>query len=200
MSAVGYARVSTSDQNPEAQTDALRHAGCERIFVDHASGVRASRPQLDAALDDVRAGDILTVCRLDRLGRSLPHLIEVVQGLGERGVEFRSLNEAIDTTTPTGRLLFHLAGAFAEFERDLVRERTHVGLAAARARGHVGGRPTVMTPERLRQAERMRADGQTIEQIARVLGVGRSSVSRALARTDVAPTGGTTSNKTPAAP
>ena len=180
MSAVGYARVSTSDQNPEAQTDALRQAGCERVFVDHASGVKSSRPQLNAALDYVRAGDILTVWRLDRLGRSLPHLIEVVQGLGERGVEFRSLTEAIDTTTPTGRLLFHVAGAFAQFERDLVRERTHAGLAAARTRGHVGGRPTVMTPERLRQAERMRADGQTIEQIAGVLGVGRSSVGRAL--------------------
>jgi len=130
----------------------------------------------------VRLGDTLTVWRLDRLGRSLPHLIEVVQGLGERGVEFCSLTEAIDTTTPAGRLLFHIAGAFAQFERDLIRDRTRAGLAAARARGRVGGRPTVMTAERIRQARRMRLDGETVEVIAAVLGVGSSSVSRALAR------------------
>lgn len=182
MSTIGYARVSTADQHPEAQLDALRDAGCDRVFVDHASGASGSRPQLDAALDYVRGGDTLTVWRLDRLGRSLPHLIEVVQGLGERGVEFCSLTEAIDTTTPAGRLLFHIAGAFAQFERDLIRDRTRAGLAAARARGRVGGRPTVMTAERIRQARRMRRDGETVEAIAAVLGVGSSSVSRALAR------------------
>lgn len=184
---IGYARVSTADQHVQAQTDALGAAGCERVFTDHASGVRASRPELDAALDYLREGDTLVVWRLDRLGRSLPHLIEVVELLGERGIDFRSLTEAIDTTTPTGRLLFHVAGAFAEFERDLVRERTHAGLTAARARGRVGGRPTVMTPERVRQAQRMREDGQSIGAIAEVLGVGRSSVGRALVRAQSAP-------------
>lgn len=182
MSIIGYARVSTADQNPEAQIDALRQAGCARVFTDHASGAQASRPQLDAALDYLREGDTLTVWRLDRLGRSLPHLIEVVQALGDRGVEFRSLSEAIDTTTPTGRLLFHVAGAFAQFERDLIRERTNAGLVAARARGRQGGRPTVMTPQRVATAQQMRAAGKSIEQIANVFGVGRSSVSRALRR------------------
>jgi DNA invertase Pin-like site-specific DNA recombinase len=182
--------VSTADQNPEAQTEALRKAGCERIFIDHTSGVQAQRPQLDAVLGRLRAGDMLTVWRLDRLGRSLPHLVEVVRGLGERDVDFRSLTESIDTTTPTGRLLFHVAGAFAQFERDLVQERTHAGRAAAWACGHVGGRPTVMSPERVRQAQLMREDGQTIEVIATTLGVGRSSVSRALVRAQSASSSG----------
>lgn len=182
MSVIGYARVSTADQNPQAQIDALNAAGCERVFTDHASGSLASRPQLDAALDYLREGDVLTVWKLDRLGRSLPHLIEIVQQLGQRGIGFRSLTEAIDTGTASGRLLFHIAGAFAQFERDLIRERTGAGLIAARQQGRKGGRPTVMTPERIEQAKRMRKDGDTIEQIARVLGVGRSSVSRALLR------------------
>ena len=182
VSIIGYARVSTSDQHVQAQTDALEAAGCERVFTDCASGARSARPELDAALDYLRAGDTLVVWRLDRLGRSLPHLIELVEELGRRGVEFQSLTEAIDTTTPTGRLLFHVAGAFAQFERDLVRERTLAGLASARARGNVGGRPTVMTPERIRQAQRMREDGHSIQAIATILGVGRSSVSRALNR------------------
>lgn len=184
MSIIGYARVSTADQNPESQIDALRQAGCARVFTDHASGAKSSRPQLDAALDYLRDGDTLTVWRLDRLGRSLPHLIEVVQALGDRGVEFCSLSEAIDTTTPTGRLLFHVAGAFAQFERDLIRERTNAGLMAARERGRQGGRPTVMTPERVATAQQMRATGKSIEQIANVFGVGRSSVSRALRRAE----------------
>ena len=171
VSIIGYARVSTSDQHVQAQTDALEAAGCERVFTDCASGARSARPELDAALDYLRAGDTLVVWRLDRLGRSLPHLIELVEELGRRGVEFRS-----------GRLLFHVAGAFAQFERDLVRERTLAGLASARARGNVGGRPTVMTPERIRQAQRMREDGHSIQAIATILGVGRSSVSRALNR------------------
>jgi len=190
VSAIGYARVSTVDQNPEAQIDALRVAGCERIFTDHASGGSQSRPQLDAVLEYLRPGDTLTIWRLDRLGRSLPHLIQVVQQLDAQGVELVSLTEAIDTSTPTGRLLFHIAASFAEFERDLVRERTQAGLAAAKARGRTGGRPTVMTPERIEAAVRMRAEGQSIAHIASVLGVGKSSVSRALTKhnetTDVA--------------
>ena len=178
MSIIGYARVSTVDQHPEAQIDALREAGCERIFTDHASGALVSRPQLDAALDYVRRGDTLTVWRLDRLGRSLPHLISVVQQLDDLGVELVSLTEAIDTTTPAGKLLFHLAGAFSEFERDLVRERTLAGLAAARARGRTGGRPTVMTPERLDAARALWAAGKTTTEIAAAIGVSRSTVHR----------------------
>ena len=182
VTAIGYARVSTADQDPRAQLDALEAAGCALVFTDHASGALASRPQLDAALDRLRAGDALVVWRLDRLGRSLRHLIDVVRLLEERGADLRSLTESIDTDTPTGRLLFHVAGAFAQFERDLVRERTMAGLTAARARGRTGGRPTVMTPARVETAKRMRADGKTIGAIAEVLGVGRSSVGRALAK------------------
>ena len=180
MSIIGYSRVSTADQDPRAQIQALRSAGCERIFTDHASGASTARPQFNAALDYLRRGDVLVVWRLDRLGRSLAHLIETVQTLGQRGIELRSLTEAIDTTTSTGRLLFHLAGAFAQFERDLIRERTLAGLASARAEGRTGGRPTVMTPERTRQAHNMRQAGASLATIASVLGVGKSSVWRAL--------------------
>lgn len=150
-SLVGYARVSTADQDPAAQIRALEEAGCHRVFTDHASGTRGYRPQLDAALDYLRPGDTLIVWRLDRLGRSLPHLIELVEKLATQGAEFRSLTEAIDTSTPTGRLLFHVAGAFSQFERDLISERTKVGLAEAAARGRHGGRPRVITDEK-RQA------------------------------------------------
>ncbi|WP_076465443.1 recombinase family protein [Actinomyces mediterranea] len=184
---IGYARVSTAEQELGGQLDALAAAGCLRVFTDHVSGVKRARPELEAALDYLREGDVLVVWRLDRLGRSLPHLIELVQGLGERGVQFRSLTEAIDTTTPTGRLLFHVAGAFAQFERDLVRERTMVGLAAARSRGRVGGRPSVMTPARTAEAVRLRAEGQSFQEIAQLLGVGRSSVIRALNRVQSSP-------------
>ncbi len=124
---VGYARVSTSDQNLDLQVDALNRAGCGRVFTDTASGSLAERPQLSAALDYLRSGDTLVVWRLDRLGRSLSHLVETVKGLEERGVGFRSAQESIDTTTYGGRLVFHLFCALAEFERDLIRERTHAG-------------------------------------------------------------------------
>jgi len=150
MTVIGYARVSTVDQNPEAQDAALRDAGCVRVFTDHASGSKADRPQLTAALNYLNAGDTLVVWRLDRLGRSLPHRVDVVRELSDRHNEFRSLTEAIDTSTPSGRLLFHVAAAFAEFERDLIQERTRAGMAAARyttlrgttrARGRQGWRP-----------------------------------------------------------
>lgn len=180
MSVIGYARVSTGLQNVEGQEDALRAAGCERVFVDHVSGATKDRPELRAALDYLRSGDTLVVWRLDRLGRSLAHLIEIMQDLGARGVEFRSLSEAIDTSSPTGRLLFHIAGAFAQFERDLVRERTGIGLAAARAQGRRGGRPSVISPQMLTQAKLLRAGGQTYHQIATALGVSQSAVGRAL--------------------
>ena len=134
----GYARVSTLDQNPELQIDALRAAGCGRIFEDRASGARSDRPGLAEALDWMRRGDTLVVWRLDRLGRSLPQLVATVRRLEAAGLGFRSLTEGIDTTTASGTLVFHVFGALAQFERDLTRERTMAGLAAARARGRRG--------------------------------------------------------------
>ena len=136
---LGYARVSTLDQDPALQQDALLKAGCQRIFVDKASGKLESRPALDELLEQARPGDTVVVWRLDRLGRSLRHLLETVTELERRGVAFISVTENIDTSTPGGRLVFHLFGALAEFERDLIRERTQAGLAAARARGRRGG-------------------------------------------------------------
>ena len=156
----GYARVSTLDQNPDLQLDALRAAGCERIFEDRASGARADRPGLARALDWLREGDALVVWRLDRLGRSLPQLVATVRQLEERGFGFRSLTEGIDTTTASGTLVFHVFGALAQFERDLVGERTLAGLAAARERGRTGGRPSKLTPELRRQAEAMLRDSR----------------------------------------
>lgn len=179
---VGYVRVSTLDQHPESQTDALRAAGCERIFTDHGiSGTKVSRPQLAACLDYVRVGDTLVVWKLDRLGRSLPHLLTTVQELGEKGIEFRSLTEQLDTTTAAGRLIFSVVGAFAAFERDIIAERTRAGLAHARSQGRTGGRPTVMSPEKLEAARRLRTDeGMSIRDIAAALDVGASTVQRAL--------------------
>lgn len=138
---IGYARVSTSDQTLDLQEDALKKAGCERIFTDKASGAKTERPGLEQAVRFVRPGDILVVWKLDRLGRSLRHLIDVVGELSTREIGFQSLTEALDTTTPGGRLLFHIMGALAQFERDIIRERTMAGLAAGRARGRLGGRP-----------------------------------------------------------
>jgi len=177
---VGYARVSTAEQDPALQLDALEGAGCWRVFTDHACGSREDRPELVAALDSLRPGDTLVVWRL---GRSLPHLIDTVTGLRERGVGVRSVTEAIDTTTAGGRLVFHLFGALAEFERQLIRGRTLAGLAAARARGRVGGRPRTMTPAKLRLARAMRAQTPPVSlgQIAVELGLAKPTVARNLA-------------------
>ncbi len=178
---IGYARVSTLQQDEALQLDALKAAGVDRLFVDKASGKLTSRPALDDLLEQARPGDTVVVWRLDRLGRSLKHLIETVGALEARGVAFVSLTEAIDTSTPGGRLIFHVFGALAEFERDLIRERTMAGLAAARARGRVGGRPTVWTADKLRTARLMRASGEyDVSSIAKALGVSRASVYRAL--------------------
>ncbi|WP_447645202.1 recombinase family protein [Nocardioides zeae] len=178
---VGHARVSTADQSAELQVDALTAAGATRVFVEIASGKTDSRPELTRALDYLREGDVLVVWRLDRLGRSLRHLIDEVNALESRGIGFRSLTEAIDTTTAGGRLVFHVFGALGEFERELIVERTRAGPAAARARGRRGGRPRVMTPERITTARRLRdEDGLTLDQIAATIGVSRASVVRAL--------------------
>jgi DNA invertase Pin-like site-specific DNA recombinase len=174
---IGYARVSTSGQDLALQVDALQSAGCERIYRDVGSGSIRRRPELDKCLDYLRQGDTLVVWRLDRLGRSLRHLLELVAGLQERHIAFRSLKENIDTSTATGRLFFHLVGALAEFERELIRERSAAGREAARARGRHGGRPRLLTPDKLAAAIAMRAQGQlTMAQIADVLEVGRSTL------------------------
>lgn len=180
---VGYARVSTLEQDPALQHDALTTAGAVRVFTDYASGATAARPQLIACLDFLRPGDTLAVWRIDRLGRSVADLTTIVNDLGARGIQFRSLTEAIDTTTVGGELVFHIFAAVAQMERRLISERTRAGLVAARARGRAGGRPTVMTSERITAAHAMRAQGMTLIQIAATLGVGRSSLVRALAQT-----------------
>jgi DNA invertase Pin-like site-specific DNA recombinase len=178
---LGYARVSTADQQAHLQVDALERAGCYRVFTETASGARADRPTLRQLLDQMRPGDTLVVWKLDRLGRSLRHLVDTVSGLAERGIGFRSLQEAIDTTTPGGKLVFHVFAALAEFERDLIRERTAAGLAAARARGRQGGRPSVMTAHKARVAQEMYRSGQyTVAAIATTLGVSRASIYRHL--------------------
>jgi DNA invertase Pin-like site-specific DNA recombinase len=178
---LGYARVSTTDQQPHLQVDALERAGCYRVFTEAASGARADRPVLEQLLDQLRPGDTLVVWKLDRLGRSLRHLVEIVTGLVERGVGFRSLQEQVDTTTPAGKLVFHVFAALAEFERDLVRERTSAGLAAARARGRRGARPSVLTGHKLQVAQEMYASRQyTVAAIAKTLGVSRASIYRHL--------------------
>jgi DNA invertase Pin-like site-specific DNA recombinase len=180
-SKIGYARVSTWDQTTAMQMDALRSAGCLRIFEETASGTRTDRPQLAAALDYARAGDTLVVWRLDRLGCSLKHLIDVVTTLEQRDVGFRSLHENVDTTTPTGKLIFHIFAALAEFERDLIVDRTKAGLAAARERGSKSGRKPSLNPDQIAIVRRMRAEDQhTVSQIAGVVGVSRATIYRSL--------------------
>jgi DNA invertase Pin-like site-specific DNA recombinase len=179
---IGYARVSTGEQTLDLQHDALTAAGCGRIFTDTASGAKAERPGLSEALDHLRQGDTLVVWRLDRLGRSLRHLIETVMALEQRGVGFKSLTEAIDTTSSGGKLVFHIFGALAEFERELIRERTRAGLTAARARGRRGGRPKALDAAKLALARTLYANKQTpIDTICRTLKVSRATLYRYLA-------------------
>src|SRR5512144_3013722 len=176
---IGYARVSTSDPPIDLQKDALEKAGCSRIFTDTASGAKAERTGLDEALNYVRAGDTLVVWRLDRLGRSLKHLIETITSLDNRKIGFKSITEAIDTTTSGGNLMFHTSGALAEFERDIIRERTQAGLTAARARGRKGGRPKALTPKTAKQAQTLyNARNHTIDEICRTLNISRATLYR----------------------
>jgi DNA invertase Pin-like site-specific DNA recombinase len=180
MANVGYARVSTGDQDLALQMDALKRADCERIFTDKASGAKVDRPGLAQALAYVRDGDALVVWKFDRLGRSLPHLIETVTALQVRSVGLRSLTENIDTTTPGGRLIFNVFGALASFERDLIRERTKAGLAAAAARGRQGGRKPVVTSDKLTRAKGLLANGLTVREAAMRVKVGKTALYRAL--------------------
>jgi DNA invertase Pin-like site-specific DNA recombinase len=180
MALIGYARVSTGDQTTDPQTDQLTAAGCERIFAETVSGSRRERPELDALLDYIRSGDVLVIAKLDRLGRSLHHLLDTIADLDAKGIGLRSLNEGIDTTTSTGRLLLHILGAIAQFERDLIIERTNVGLSAARARGRVGGRPIALTPEKLEAARALIASGNSVVVAAKAVGVGKATLYRRL--------------------
>ena len=180
---VGYARVSTLEQNEDLQTDALKKAGCERIFTDHASGAKASRPQLDRMLDMLRRGDTVVVWKLDRLGRSVQNLVDLMDRFQKMGVEFRSLTENMDTSTSGGVLIFNIFSALAQFERDLIRERTKAGLKAARARGRNGGRPRKLSDKDIAMVSQL-YDSRTVtvQEIADRFNVSRSTIYKALER------------------
>ncbi len=179
---IGYARVSTQDQTLNLQKDALEKIGCAKIFTDVISGVKEERRGLQEALAYVREGDTLVVWRLDRLGRSLKHLIETITNLNNRKIGFKSIQENIDTTTSGGKLIFHIFGALAEFERDIIRERTNAGLQAARARGRLGGRPkakTLDTPKKVALAQSLYENSNnTIDEICKTLNVSRATLYR----------------------
>lgn len=175
---IGYARVSTVGQNPEAQIAALQAAGCDRTYTDRASGTTTARPELHRALDTLRTGDEFVVWRLDRLGRSLPDLVGLLVRFQERGVTFRSLTEGIDTSTPLGQCAFIMAGWFAQCERDIIRERTLVGQAQAAAAGKHGGRTPSLTPAKLRRALRMLSEGEAVAAVAELVGVSRAALYR----------------------
>jgi DNA invertase Pin-like site-specific DNA recombinase len=176
---IGYARVSTYEQTLNLQQDALTKAGCTKIFTDTASGAKSERKGLEEALNYVRKGDTLVVWRLDRLGRSLPHLISTMTDLVERGIGFKSLTENIDTTTSGGKLIFHIFGALAEFERNLISERTTAGLTAARERGRIGGRPKALTPRQIQIAQALYDDPKnSIKEICRTLKISKATFYR----------------------
>jgi len=176
---IGYARVSTREQNPSLQIDALKQAGCERIFQDVASGAKSSRPELDKLLAEARTGDTIIIWKLDRLGRSLRHLVELVETLSAQKIGLKSLNDPVDTTHAQGRLIFNLFASLAEFERDLIVERTHAGLASARARGRKGGARYKMTPAKLRLAVASMGTAQThVGDLCRELGITRQTLYR----------------------
>ena len=179
---IDYARISTDDQHLDLQRDALAKAGCERLFEDTASGAKAERPGLTSLLSNLRADDTVVIWRLDRLGRSLKDMIHLVEQLDTAGVGLRSVQENIDTTSIGGRLVFHLFSALAEFERNLIRERTRAGLTAARARGRKGGRKKRLDPAKREVALRLYHERQhTVEEICRMMGVGRSTLYNYLA-------------------
>ena len=175
----GYARVSTEDQNLDAQLDALKEAGAQRIFQEKKTGKSRQRPELERLLEQLREGDVIIVAKYDRLARSLRDLIDLVEIIKERKAGFRSIAEDIDTTTPTGRLIFHVFGSIAEFERERIVERTKEGLAAARKRGRIGGRPPALSDDARVEIKRMRdEDHRPIAEIARAFKVSRSTIYR----------------------
>ena len=174
---IGYARVSTHDQNLDLQKDALEKAGCEKIHVEKASGKSSNRPELEKAMNYLRKGDTLVVWRLDRLGRSMKHLIDLITQLEEKEIGFRSLTEAMDTTTSGGKLIFHIFGALAEFERNLIQERTQAGLAAARARGRKGGRPYALEESKRKMAiELYNSKEHSVDEICQTMEISRPTL------------------------
>lgn len=176
---IGYARVSTDDQNLDSQTDALSVAGAEKIFADKISGSRRARPELDKMLEQLRDGDVVTVTKYDRLARSLKDLLEIVEAIRERGAGFRSIAEDVDTTTPAGRLVFHVFASIAQFERERISERTKEGLQAARKRGRVGGRPPALSAAQRDEVRRMRdVEHRPLAEIARLFKVSTRTVRR----------------------
>jgi len=178
---IGYARVSTLDQNLDLQEDALKKAGCERIYLDKISGARVERPGLQQVKEILRAGDTLVVWRLDRLGRSLKDLIDWASYLEQQSIGLKSLQESIDTTTSTGKLVFHIFGALAEFERNLIRERTQAGLTAARARGRLGGRPKKLDAKKSQLAIQLYNDQKTpVKDICEMLGISKPTLYKIL--------------------
>lgn len=184
---VGYARVSTSDQNLDLQVDNLKASGCEKVFPEKIGSRKVDRPQLMAALEFLRDGDTLVVWKLDRLGRSIKDLIQIVELLQSRGIAFKSLTEGIDTTTAGGRLIFHIFGALAEFERDLIRERTNAGIAAAKARGREGGRRFEFTKQRIADIDTLvELNQDSVAEICRVHGISRSTYYRRRERLKIA--------------
>ena len=193
---IGYARVSSDDQSLDLQRDALRQAGCERLYEEKESGGKVDRPELQRLMEALRPGDTLVVWRLDRLGRSLKHLIETVEQLEAIGVGFQSVTEAIDTTTSGGKLVFHIFAALAEFERTLIRERTRAGLKAARARGRQGGRPMTLSQEKMRIAQSLRDDPtQSVASICKTLGITRTTFYRYTKSKTEGPTEGNDKDK-----
>ena len=174
---IGYARVSTRDQRLDSQQEALVHSGCEKVFAEVASGTRSDRPVLADAVEFARPGDTIVCCRLD-IARSVSDLTSLLRELDDRGIGFRSLGEAIDTTTPGGRLAMHIFGALAEFEAALIRERTQAGLHAARSRGRVGGRPRAMNSEKIEAAKRLLGSGTPAREVAIALGVSTATLYR----------------------
>lgn len=180
---IGYARVSTQDQNLELQLDALQKAGCEETFHEKITGKSKERPELNLCFKTLRKGDVLVVWKLDRLARSLKDLVEIISNLESRGVGFRSLTESIDTTSPSGKLIFHIFGALAEFEHSLIRERTLAGLASARARGRIGGRKPSMSQQDVRKAAAMLKDPLiTKKEVAEHFKVSRLTLNKSLIR------------------
>ena len=173
---IGYARVSTHDQNLDLQRDALQKAGCEKIFVDEISGAKAERPGLQQALGQLRAGDTIVVWRLDRLGRSLRNLVDLVARLDDMEVGFKSLQESMDTSSTGGRLIFHVFAALAEFERNVIRDRTNAGLAAARARGRVGGRPHKLDAGQQALALKLYNDKTPIRDILKMMHISKTTL------------------------
>jgi DNA invertase Pin-like site-specific DNA recombinase len=178
---IGYARVSTQDQTLDLQTDALKRVGCEKLFTDTNSGMKSERPGLQEAMNHLRTGDTFIVWRLDRLGRTLKHLIATITDLNDKGIGFKSLLENMDTITSGGKLIFHIFCALAEFEREVIRERTNAGLQAARARGRLGGRPKIqaLDPKKIALAKKLYDDGHMpVKEICDTLHIGRSTLYR----------------------